>query len=187
MSKRCIDLVIVLAAALPILLICGGIAVFIALTSGRPILYWARRMGANEREFWMPKFRTMRRDTPEVATHLLQDPERWIAPGGKFLRKSSLDELPQLWSVLRGQMSIVGPRPALHNQVDLIAARRQAGINALRPGVTGWAQVNGRDELPIPEKVAYDRQYLLRQSFAFDLSIILRTVTHVLQGRGVDH
>lgn len=187
MLKRCVDLAIVLLAGLPVLLVCSGIAVFIGATSGRPVLYWARRVGAHGREFWMPKFRTMRRDTPEVATHLLPDPEKWIAAGGRFLRKSSLDELPQLLSVLRGQMSIVGPRPALYNQTDLIQARRQAGVDVLRPGITGWAQVNGRDELPIPEKVAYDREYLLRRSLGLDLLIILKTISHVVRGKGVDH
>ncbi len=133
----------------------------------------------------MPKFRTMRIDTPEVATHLLEDPDRWLTPIGATLRRLSLDELPQLWSVLIGDMSLVGPRPALFNQEDLIAARAQAGVDRLRPGVTGWAQINGRDELSIAAKVALDAEYLQRRSLAFDLVILARTVAPVVTGRGV--
>lgn len=133
----------------------------------------------------MPKFRTMRTDTPEVATHLLENPDLWLTPIGATLRRLSLDELPQLWSVLVGNMSLVGPRPALFNQDDLILARRQAGIDRLRPGVTGWAQINGRDELSIPDKVALDAEYLERSTFGFDLLILARTVLPVLTGKGV--
>ena len=135
----------------------------------------------------MPKFRTMRTDTPDVATHLLEDPARWVTPLGRFLRRSSLDELPQLWSVLVGHMSLVGPRPALHSQDDLVALRTQAGVERLRPGLTGWAQVNGRDELPIPEKVRLDAEYLQRMSFGFDLAILARTAMAAVSGRGVSH
>jgi O-antigen biosynthesis protein WbqP len=163
------------------------IAIAIKITSRGPVLYWSDRVGRHGRIFRMPKFRTMRIDTPVVATHLLQNPAQWITPVGAFLRSSSLDELPQLWSVLRGDMSLVGPRPALYNQADLVAARRECGVDALQPGITGWAQINGRDELPIPEKVAYDREYLQRQSFTFDLRIILLTVVNVLQRKGVSH
>ncbi|WP_333586786.1 sugar transferase, partial [Phenylobacterium sp.] len=143
--------------------------------------------GGHNRLFPMPKFRTMRTDTPDVATHLLEEPERWITPLGRFLRRSSLDELPQLWSVLVGQMSLVGPRPALFNQDDLIALRTQAGVHRLRPGVTGWAQINGRDDLPIPEKVRLDADYMARASFALDLKIILITLRAALSARGVSH
>jgi O-antigen biosynthesis protein WbqP len=135
----------------------------------------------------MPKFRTMRTDTPEVATHLLTDPAQWITPVGGFLRSSSLDELPQLLSVLLGDMSLVGPRPALYNQADLVAVRKACGVDALQPGITGWAQINGRDDLPIPEKVRFDHEYLLRRSFGFDLKILLLTVVNVMLRRGVSH
>ena len=135
----------------------------------------------------MPKFRSMRVDTPVVATHLLESPDRWLTPIGGFLRKSSLDELPQLWSILVGHMSLVGPRPALHNQHDLIELRTRRGVHVLRPGLTGWAQVNGRDELPIPQKVEYDAYYLEHRSFAFDLKILAMTLAKVLRREGVAH
>ena len=135
----------------------------------------------------MPKFRSMRTDTPAVATHLLTDPQRWLTPIGPFLRRSSLDELPQIWSILKGDMSFVGPRPALFNQHDLIALRTQAGVHHLRPGLTGWAQVNGRDELPIPIKVRYDTEYAQRQSLRFDIKILWLTALKVLQRDGVAH
>jgi len=135
----------------------------------------------------MPKFRTMRTDAPDVATHLLENPGQWITPLGGFLRRTSLDELPQLWSVLAGDMSLVGPRPALFNQDDLVALRAEAGVDVLRPGLTGWAQVNGRDELPIPEKVRLDAEYLARRSLAFDLRILLATAKAAVSGRGVSH
>lgn len=158
---------------------------WVRLTSPGPALYWSQRVGRNSTLFSMPKFRTMRTDTPEVATHLLENPDLWLTPIGATLRRLSLDELPQLWSVLVGNMSLVGPRPALFNQDDLILARRQAGIDRLRPGVTGWAQINGRDELSIPEKVALDAEYLERSTFGFDLLILARTVLPVLTGKGV--
>ncbi|EJL20931.1 glycosyl transferase possibly involved in lipopolysaccharide synthesis [Caulobacter sp. AP07] len=170
-----------LVLALPLLVL----ATIVRLTSPGPALYWSRRVGRGNRLFSMPKFRTMRIDTPEVATHLLDDPDRWLTPPGGFLRKASLDELPQLWSVLVGDMSLVGPRPALFNQHDLTALRTEAGVEALRPGVTGWAQINGRDEIAIPEKVALDAEYLRRRGFLFDLRILLWTVLPVMTGKGV--
>ena len=187
MLKRAFDIVVSLgglAVGWPVLL---TLAVLVRLTSPGPAVHWSRRVGRENREFPMPKFRSMRTDTPDVATHLLEDPGRWITPIGRFLRKSSLDELPQLWSVLVGDMSLVGPRPALFNQHDLIELRTAAGVERLRPGVTGWAQVNGRDELPIPEKVKLDAEYLTRQSLAFDLAIILATARQAVTGRGVSH
>jgi O-antigen biosynthesis protein WbqP len=185
--KRVFDIVVALsglAVGWPVLLALG---LAVRLTSPGPAIHWSRRVGRNNREFAMPKFRSMRTDTPDVATHLLEDPARWVTPLGRFLRKSSLDELPQLWSVLVGDMSLVGPRPALFNQHDLVELRTQAGVERLRPGVTGWAQVNGRDELPIPDKVKLDREYLERQSFGFDLAIILATARTAISGRGVSH
>jgi O-antigen biosynthesis protein WbqP len=185
--KRAFDIVVALgglAVGWPVLLALG---LAVRLTSPGPAIHWSRRVGRNNREFAMPKFRSMRTDTPDVATHLLEDPARWVTPLGRFLRKSSLDELPQLWSVLAGDMSLVGPRPALFNQHDLVELRTQAGVERLRPGVTGWAQVNGRDELPIPDKVKLDREYLERQSFGFDLAIILATARTAISGRGVSH
>lgn len=187
MLKRTFDVVVALcglAVAWPVLL---GLAAAVRLTSPGPAIHWSRRVGRRNRPFRMPKFRSMRTDTPDVATHLLEDPARWITPLGGFLRRSSLDELPQLWSVLVGDMSLVGPRPALFNQDDLVAMRTAAGVDRLRPGVTGWAQVNGRDELPIPEKVRLDAEYLRRQSLAFDVAILLATVRQALTARGVSH
>ncbi len=187
MAKRAFDIVVALAGLAigwPVLLALG---LAVRMTSPGPAIHWSRRVGQHNREFVMPKFRSMRTDTPDVATHLLEDPGRWVTPLGRFLRKSSLDELPQLWSVLIGDMSLVGPRPALFNQYDLIELRTQSGVERLRPGVTGWAQVNGRDELPIPEKVKLDREYLERQSFGFDLAIILATARAALTARGVSH
>jgi O-antigen biosynthesis protein WbqP len=186
-SKRAIDLVVALVAlfglALPIL----AVALAVKLSSPGPVLYWSERVGQRNRMFRMPKFRSMRVDTPVVATHLLESPERWLTPVGSFLRRTSLDELPQLWSILAGHMSIVGPRPALHNQHDLIELRTQRGVHELRPGLTGWAQINGRDEIPIPEKVAYDAWYLEHRSMALDLRIMLLTVVKVLHKEGVAH
>jgi O-antigen biosynthesis protein WbqP len=185
--KRGFDIVIAAAGLLigwPVLLL---LALMVRIESPGPALHWSRRVGRNNRLFPMPKFRTMRTDAPDVATHLLEDPGRWITPLGHFLRRSSLDELPQLWSVLIGDMSLVGPRPALHSQADLIALRTDAGVERLRPGVTGWAQVNGRDDLPIPEKVRLDAEYLARRSFAFDLKIIAATALAAVTARGVSH
>ena len=159
----------------------------VKLTSPGPVLYWSDRVGRNNRIFKMPKFRSMRMGTPAVATHLLSDPRSYLTPIGSFLRKSSLDELPQLWSIVRGDMSFVGPRPALYNQEDLIALRTQQGIHTLVPGLTGWAQINGRDELPIPQKVALDKEYMQRQSLVFDARIILMTALRVIMRSDVSH
>jgi O-antigen biosynthesis protein WbqP len=163
------------------------VALLVKLTSRGPVLYWSDRVGKHNAIFSMPKFRTMRVDTPAVATHLLDNPNQFLTPIGQFLRKTSLDELPQLWSILSGDMSIVGPRPALFNQDDLIALRTEHGVHRLPPGLTGWAQVNGRDELPIPEKVALDCEYLERQSLGFDVQIIWLTVKKVINSEGVSH
>jgi O-antigen biosynthesis protein WbqP len=163
------------------------IAVLVRLTSTGPALYWSDRVGIGNGIFKMPKFRTMRMDTPAVATHLLSNPDEYLTPVGPFLRKSSLDELPQLWSVLKGDMSFVGPRPALFNQDDLIALRTERGVHGLVPGITGWAQINGRDDLPIPQKVEFDAYYLLHRSFLMDIKIILLTVFKVLRREGVVH
>lgn len=163
------------------------VALLVKVTSKGPVLYWSDRVGKGNRIFRMPKFRSMRVGTPAVATHLLNDPAAWLTPVGGFLRKSSLDELPQLWSIFRGDMSFVGPRPALFNQEDLIALRTQQGIHELTPGLTGWAQINGRDELPIVQKVALDREYLRRRSLGFDLKIIVLTAIRVLRRENVAH
>jgi len=186
-AKRLFDFLAALAAAIvfsiPILIV----AIAVRLTSPGPILYWSDRVGRRNKIFRMPKFRSMRIDTPAVATHLLKDPKIYLTPIGSFLRKSSLDELPQLWCILKGEMSIVGPRPALFNQQDLIALRTERGVDALLPGLTGWAQVNGRDELPIPQKVALDEDYLRQRSFLFDLKIIFLTALKVVRRDGVTH
>lgn len=179
----CLALFALLFLALPFLLV----AVAVQLTSTGPILYWSDRVGRYNKIFKMPKFRTMRVDTPAVATHLLSDPEQFLTPVGSFLRKSSLDELPQLWSIIKGDMSFVGPRPALFNQYDLIALRTEYGVDKLLPGLTGWAQINGRDELPIPDKVKLDVDYVHRQSFWLDLKIIFLTFLKVVRRDGVTH
>lgn len=163
------------------------IAVLVRLTSPGPVLYWSSRVGRHNKLFSMPKFRSMRIDTPAVATHLLANPGDYLTSIGGNLRKSSLDELPQLWSILKGDMSFVGPRPALFNQEDLIELRSKYGVQELMPGLTGWAQINGRDELPIPEKVALDVEYLRRRSLSFDLKIILLTVIKVMRRESVAH
>ena len=185
--KRVFDLLLALTAvvilSLPVLLV----AMTVRLTSPGPILYWSDRVGRYNTIFKMPKFRSMRLGTPAVATHLLANPSAHLTPIGSFLRKSSLDELPQLWSILVGDMSFVGPRPALFNQHDLMALRTERGVHQLMPGLTGWAQVNGRDELPIPDKVALDVQYLQRQSFWFDIRILWLTFIKVLRRDGVSH
>ena len=185
--KRLFDFAVALVAtvflALPIVMT----ALAVRLTSPGPALYWSDRVGRHNRIFRMPKFRSMRIDTPAVATHLLQNPDQWLTPVGSFLRKSSLDELPQLWSILKGDMSFVGPRPALFNQDDLIALRTEMGVHELMPGLTGWAQVNGRDELPIHQKVHLDSEYLQRRSLVFDLKILWMTALKVLARDGVSH
>ncbi len=185
--KRFFDLLLALVAAVFLALPITAVVVAVRLTSPGPALYWSDRVGRNNRIFRMPKFRSMRIDTPAVATHLLKNPNQWLTPIGSFLRKSSLDELPQLWSILKGDMSFVGPRPALFNQDDLITLRTEMGVHELVPGLTGWAQVNGRDELPIPQKVALDAEYLQRQSLRFDLKILWMTALKVLAKDGVSH
>ena len=185
--KRLIDIAAAGAGLVVLCIPLAAVAALVRATSAGPAIYWSKRVGRDNRLFWMPKFRTMRADTPEVATHLLEKPDRWVTPIGDLLRRTSLDELPQLWSVLVGDMSLVGPRPALFNQDDLIAQRGALGVEQLKPGVTGWAQVNGRDELPIPVKVEFDRQYLERRSLALDLEILWRTLAQVVRGRGVSH
>jgi len=178
-----LSLVVLVFVAIPLLLL----AVLVKLTSKGPVLYWSDRVGRDNKIFRMPKFRSMKTGTPAVATHLLQDPEQFLTPIGDFLRKSSLDELPQLWCVLKGEMSFVGPRPALYNQDDLIALRTEKGVHVLPVGVTGWAQINGRDELPIPQKVDLDAEYLQRHSLAFDCYILWLTFIRVIRRDGVSH
>ena len=185
--KRLFDLCLGLSAAVLLLLPVSVVALAVRLTSKGPALYWSDRVGRDNEIFRMPKFRSMRVGTPAVATHLLQDPAAHLTPIGSFLRKSSLDELPQLWSILKGDMSFVGPRPALFNQDDLIALRTASDVQRLLPGLTGWAQVNGRDELPIPEKVKLDVEYLQRQSLWFDIRILWLTFLKVVRRDGVTH
>jgi len=163
------------------------LALIIKMTSKGPVLYWSSRVGENNKLFRMPKFRTMLTETPQVATHLLADPAIYLTPVGELLRRTSLDELPQLFSILAGDLSFVGPRPALFNQDDLVALRTERGIHMLVPGLTGWAQINGRDELPIPVKVQFDYEYLKRRSFKFDLYIICATAFKVVRGDGIRH
>jgi O-antigen biosynthesis protein WbqP len=185
--KRAFDLCLALVAAIILLLPIALLALTVRMTSSGPALYWSDRVGRNNRIFRMPKFRSMRVDTPAVATHLLGNPQEYLTPIGSLLRKSSLDELPQLWSILKGDMSFVGPRPALFNQQDLISLRTEQGVHTLLPGLTGWAQVNGRDELPIAEKVKLDAVYLQRQSLWFDMRILWLTFIKVLRRDGVSH
>jgi len=185
--KRVFDLVLGLLAAVVLFVPIVFVASLVRITSPGPALYWSDRVGRNNVIFRMPKFRSMRMGTPAVATHLLADPASHLTPIGSFLRKSSLDELPQLWSILVGDMSFVGPRPALFNQQDLIDLRTQHGVHNLVPGLTGWAQVNGRDELPIPQKVALDVEYLQRRSLALDIRILWLTFVKVLRRDGVSH
>ena len=163
------------------------IVVIIKVTSEGPVLYWSDRIGKRNANFRMPKFRTMRLDTPEIATHLMSHPDSYLSPIGSFFRRTSLDELPQLFSILKGDMSFVGPRPALFNQDDLVGLRTEKGVNQLIPGLTGWAQVNGRDKLPISEKVRLDVEYMERQSFCFDMKILWMTFLKVVRRTGVSH
>jgi O-antigen biosynthesis protein WbqP len=185
--KRFVDIALVMLllplVSVPLLFL----SIAVRITSRGPIFYWSKRIGKENVPFMMPKFRSMRIDTPAVATHLLENPHRFLTPIGSFLRKTSLDELPQLWSILVGDMSFVGPRPALFNQNDLISLRTQYGIEKLKPGLTGWAQINGRDELPIPRKVGLDVEYMKRRSLWFDLKIIFLTFQKVLKKDGVTH
>lgn len=185
--KRVFDLLLALLASFLLLVPIVWVALLVKLTSKGPALYWSDRVGQNNVIFKMPKFRSMKTDTPAVATHLLPDPKSVLTPIGGFLRKSSLDELPQLWCILKGDMSFVGPRPALFNQDDLIALRMEKGIEKLMPSLTGWAQVNGRDELPIPQKVALDAEYADKQGFWFDIKILWRTFLKVINRDGVSH
>jgi O-antigen biosynthesis protein WbqP len=185
--KRCFDLLIALIAAAVLIWPMLFVALAVRLTSPGPALYWSDRVGINNVIFKMPKFRSMRIDTPAVATHLLDKPEAWLTPIGSFIRKTSLDELPQLWCILQGDMSFVGPRPALFNQQDLIDLRTQQGIHTLVPGLTGWAQINGRDELSIADKVSFDADYLRLRSFWFDICIIWRTLVQAMRSQGVSH
>jgi O-antigen biosynthesis protein WbqP len=185
--KKIFDFVLAVLALVVLIVPIALVALAVKLTSKGPAVYWSDRVGRHNAIFKMPKFRTMRVDTPAVATHLLDNPAQYLTPIGSFLRKSSLDELPQLWSILTGKMSFVGPRPALYNQSDLIALRTEHGVDKILPGLTGWAQVNGRDELPIPDKVALDVVYLNRQSFWFDFKILVLTFLKVVRRDGVTH
>ena len=185
--KRAFDLVLSILAFLLTSLPMIVVAILVKLTSRGPILYWSDRIGKENAIFKMPKFRTMWIDTPPIATHLVTHPRTYLTPVGEFLRKSSLDELPQLFSVIRGDMSLVGPRPALFNQDDLITMRTEKGIHTLKPGITGWAQINGRDELPLPVKVEYDEYYSNHRSLGFDVRILVLTVIRVIRHEGVTH
>ncbi len=187
MSKRIFDIFMSMAAGIILFAPMLAAALIIKLTSRGPVLYWSERVGRYNILFKMPKFRSMRVDTPALATHLLNNPQAYLTPIGGFLRKSSLDELPQLWSIFKGDMSFVGPRPALFNQYDLMDLRTRSGVEKLVPGLTGWAQVNGRDELPIAQKVALDVEYLRRRSFWFDLKIMVLTVVKVARRESVSH
>lgn len=185
--KRIFDLILCAALAVilaPLIILVG---ILVRITSHGPVIYWSDRVGRSNQIFKMPKFRSMRVDTPAVATHLLQDPEAFLSPIGRFIRKTSLDELPQLWCVLRGEMSLVGPRPALFNQLDLIELRTQLHVDELLPGITGWAQVNGRDELTTLQKVKLDQEYLYKKSLFFDVRILFFTFLKVLNRDGISH
>jgi O-antigen biosynthesis protein WbqP len=185
--KRWFDLILALLAASLLLIPAALVSLAVRFSSKGSILYWSNRVGRHNVIFKMPKFRSMQTGTPAVATHLLTNPDAYLTPIGSFLRKSSLDELPQLWSILKGDMSFVGPRPALFNQTDLITLRTQCGVHELVPGLTGWAQINGRDNLPIPEKVQLDAEYLRKKSFGFDLKIIVLTAIKVIRHDSVSH
>lgn len=185
--KRLFDLFLASLAMIALSIPVCAISLLVRMSSSGPVLYWSERIGQNNQSFRMPKFRSMRIDTPAVATHLLDNPSAYMTPIGVILRKTSMDELPQLWSILKGDMSFVGPRPALFNQHDLIELRTKFGVDSLMPGLTGWAQINGRDELPIPEKVALDVEYMQRRSFWFDCYIIWKTVMKVVRREGVSH
>ena len=185
--KKTFDLGLAVLALPFVLPISGLLAALVILTSPGPALYWSDRVGRHNRLFKMPKFRSMRINTPAVATHLLSNPDQWLTPIGSFLRRSSLDELPQLWSILKGDMSFVGPRPALFNQDDLIKLRTEKGVHEVLPGLTGWAQINGRDEIPIPQKVQLDVEYVHRQSFFFDVKILWMTALKVVAKDGISH
>jgi O-antigen biosynthesis protein WbqP len=185
--KRLFDLTLVTLLSFFLFLPFCFTVIAVKLSSPGPVLYWSRRIGRGNREFLMPKFRSMVTDAPVIATHLLEKPDVWLTPIGSFLRKTSIDELPQLWSIFKGDMSFVGPRPALYSQGDLIRLRTETGVHTLAPGLTGWAQVNGRDELPIPQKVKLDVEYLDSRSFGLDLWILCLTIFKVLRRSGVSH
>ena len=185
--KRIFDLLLVACAGILLVVPVICVAILVRLTSKGPALYWSDRVGRNNVLFKMPKFRSMQIGTPVVATHLLNNPDAYLTPIGSFLRKSSLDELPQLWNIIKGDMSFVGPRPALFNQSDLIELRTRYGVHRLMPGLTGWAQINGRDELPIPDKVALDVEYLHRKSWWLDIKIIFLTALRVIRRDGIVH
>lgn len=185
--KRAFDIALALFLIPVVLPIIATCAIVIRIDSPGPVFHISRRVGRKNTLFNMPKFRTMRLDTPQVATHLLVNPSNHLTRSGGFLRKTSLDELPQLWSVLRGDMSFVGPRPALFNQHDLVEARTRLGIDSLRPGITGWAQINGRDEIPLEKKVELDREYALKKSFVFDVKILLRTAWKAVASENISH
>jgi O-antigen biosynthesis protein WbqP len=185
--KRAFDFTLALIACWALSPLIIIIIFIIILTSKGPIFFWSKRVGYNNQMFEMPKFRSMHIDTPQVATHLLSNPNQWLTPIGSFLRKSSIDELPQLWCILKGEMSFVGPRPALFNQDDLITMRTERGVHELLPGLTGWAPVNGRDEFPIPKKVELDFEYFQHRSFLFDLKILWMTALKVFARDGVSH
>ena len=185
--KRLADLILALIATCILLIPVIVVAMMVRLTSKGPVIYWSDRVGRYNHIFKMPKFRSMLIDTPAVATHLLSNPDQYLTPVGSFLRKSSLDELPQLWSILKGDMSFVGPRPALYNQADLIALRTEKQVHTIVPGLTGWAQINGRDELPIPQKVELDVYYLQHQSLILDIKILFLTFFKVIKRDGVTH
>lgn len=184
---RRINLLLALLLIPPITIPFLIIAVLVRVTSSGSVIYWSTRMGRNNKTFKMPKFRTMRLNTPDIATHLIENADQFVTPIGRILRKTSLDELPQLWSILKGDMAFVGPRPALYNQDDLIVLRTQKGVHQLTPGVTGWAQIHGRDDLPIPEKVEMDYYYIRNRSTALDLNIIWRTFFTVFKSKGISH
>ncbi len=186
-SKRLFDLVVGIPVFIVLFVPMLLIGLLVKLTSSGPALHWSERIGVDNKIFLMPKFRTMRVDTPQLATHKLDNPQQYLTPIGGFLRKLSLDELPQFWSVIVGDMSLVGPRPALFNQDDLISLRTELGVHKVLPGITGWAQINGRDELSIPEKVRYDVEYAAKRSFAFDTKIILLTIMNAISSKGVTH
>jgi O-antigen biosynthesis protein WbqP len=190
MIKRMLDILLTLSAMVGLSLLLILTYLLVKSSSKGPALYWSQRIGQYNKLFMMPKFRSMRLGTPQIATHLMNqqtDPNAFLTPVGSFIRKTSLDELPQLWSVLKGDMSIVGPRPALFNQDDLIALRTERNVHTLKPGITGWAQVNGRDEIPIPQKVALDEYYLKHQSICFDIKIICMTVIKVIRRDNITH
>lgn len=187
MAKRLFDILIAFIATIILIIPCIFISILILKTSPGPVIYWSRRIGSNGTLFMMPKFRTMQVNTPEVASDKLYNPQEYLTPIGSFLRRSSIDELPQLLSVLIGDMSLVGPRPALYNQYDIISKRNVLGINILKPGITGWAQIKGRDNLSIKEKINLDYEYLKKQSIFFDFKIILKTINIVIKSRNISH